>query len=71
MKNEKTHRMMMFPKGREVVYKNYTYTVNHVVLRRYELYLALDGVANPVPADEVYCEPTVLPLYRVGPDYFA
>lgn len=69
MKN--THRMMMFPKGKQVVYKNSTYTVNHVVLRRFELYLALNGIDQPVPADHVYCEPTVLPLYRVGPEDFA
>ena len=56
--------MMIFTKGKEVIYNNNVYTVNHVLLRKYTLMVALDGLPIPVDADHVYCEPTKLPLKR-------
>ena len=56
--------MMIFTKGKEVVYNNNIYIVNHVLLRNCGLMVALDGLPMPVDADHVYCEPTKLPLTR-------
>ena len=53
-------KMMLYTAGKEVWYNGKYYTVSHVHLCGYDLFVYLTGLDRSVPAEEVVCEPTEL-----------
>lgn len=60
----KTTRMVMYTRGKEVYYRGNRYIVDHVMLKRYNLLIKLEGIDGAVPSEHVWAEPTVLDLTR-------
>lgn len=55
----------LYKPGTKVWYNGYYYTVHHVVINRYDLYIKFEELDKVVPADTTVLQPTVLELSRV------
>lgn len=63
MSDTVTIRMPIFKSGQTVQHHGYSARVSHVLLRRGELFVYLEGRESPVDPSELALEPTVL-IYR-------
>lgn len=52
----------LYKPGTKVWYNGHYYTVNHVVINKYDLYLKLEELDTTILSDKVLLEPTVLEL---------
>jgi len=56
--------IQLYKYGAQVIYNGRQYTVDHVTLSGYDLYLHLDGLPQSVKATAVQCEYTEISLER-------
>ena len=64
MSDTLTIRMPIFRAGQTVQHRGYSARVSHVLLRRGEMFVYLEGQANPVDPLELSVEPTEFTYHR-------